>query len=547
MMSGGLPQLSAPNMAGMAQGGIVGYQMGGAVTPAPTPTPVVPRPIPQGQPNAASQAAGADDVARFLYLYSQYQASRSAAQTPEAKAQVDDRWQQESRTFNPETIMSAMQKLDSQNNMAQGGVVGYTPGGSVRPLKEPRVLEKIADYFRSQAAAGNLTAEDLQRLHLTSPAAVEAVLQPPTTLEQPEIEEQVDLEPIYRAARRNLDIQDLLGDVSDARLPNIPFTLAGEETQREAPQREAPQREAPVAAPNPYNEGLSAIQKEIAKERAALDPAAAGTAAGARYRSVMGADDLVAQRAEAERQRRELAEGRFSPEEQRRRALRAGLAGLASRGLGGFSAGTAAEDDRIYAERTAESDRSIAEINRLTAEFRTMGLGEIEAENAARDLVQGRADSLRGDQADILKSQAGIADTEEQRRLQAEQMEIQKIVALIQANSSQFARSLDILTRAGLSEMEALTTIATMSQAAGADPLNGLWQKSVFDAVDRVYTDAMMMAKTPEEKAAAAAQIAQGTFNLVAQGAGAQSAVGGDTPSTEFGGVSDEDLLNFGN
>ena len=38
MGGGGLPQLPAPNMAGMAYGGIVGYQMGGGVNPAPTPT-----------------------------------------------------------------------------------------------------------------------------------------------------------------------------------------------------------------------------------------------------------------------------------------------------------------------------------------------------------------------------------------------------------------------------------------------------------------------------------------------------------------------------
>jgi len=63
MQGGGLPQLSAPNMAGMADGGIVAFADGGA----PTPTKVVPRPVPMGQPSVETQAAVSDDVARYIY------------------------------------------------------------------------------------------------------------------------------------------------------------------------------------------------------------------------------------------------------------------------------------------------------------------------------------------------------------------------------------------------------------------------------------------------------------------------------------------------
>jgi hypothetical protein len=135
-----------------------------------------------------------------------------------------------------------------------------------------------------------------------------------------------------------------------------------------------------------------------------FDPEAAANARAAELRRLTGADDLIAQRAEAERSRRELAETRFSPEAQRRRALRAGLAGLAERGLGGFSSGAGAEDERIYAEQAAESERSVAEMDRLIADFRQMGMTEFEARNAARTAVQGQEQTQQQLQTDIYES-----------------------------------------------------------------------------------------------------------------------------------------------
>jgi hypothetical protein len=199
------------------------------------------------------------------------------------------------------------------------------------------------------------------------------------------------------------------------------------------------------AQPSMATEGLKSILEKMQGQT--FDPEAAAEARSAELRRLTGADDLIAQRAEAERSRRELAETRFSPEAQRRRALRAGLAGLAERGLGGFSAGAGAEDERIYAEQAAESERSVAEMDRLIADFRQMGLTEFEARNAARASVQGQADTQTQRQADILESlQRG-----EESRLSNEQA---LNIALAQMNQEerQFITETDARTQVALAE-----------------------------------------------------------------------------------------------
>jgi hypothetical protein len=68
--------------------------------------------------------------------------------------------------------------------MAGGGIVAFQDGGGVGgsfSRREPRVLEAIADYFRSQAQATGTTPEDIQRMYSTSPEAVEAILQTAAT------------------------------------------------------------------------------------------------------------------------------------------------------------------------------------------------------------------------------------------------------------------------------------------------------------------------------------------------------------------------------
>jgi len=129
MQGGGLPQLSAPNMAGMAGGGIVAFADGGA----PTPTKVVPRPVPMGQPSVETQAAVSDDVARYIYNYTNLRASMEAATDPQQKAVINQRLQEMQRTFSPDIVSEAHMKMSQQSGMADGGAVrGFAEGKQVQ-------------------------------------------------------------------------------------------------------------------------------------------------------------------------------------------------------------------------------------------------------------------------------------------------------------------------------------------------------------------------------------------------------------------------------
>ena len=140
---GGIPQLAAPNMARMAGGGIVGYAPGGTIKPAPTPTPIVQRPIPMGQPNVESQAGTTDDVARYIYNYTNMRSSMEAATDPEQKAEIAYILREMQQTYDPEIVAEAHMKMSQQNGMAGGGVVAFQPGGVVQ---EPAVDPEEAAY-----------------------------------------------------------------------------------------------------------------------------------------------------------------------------------------------------------------------------------------------------------------------------------------------------------------------------------------------------------------------------------------------------------------
>ena len=103
-MAGGLPQLSAPNMAGMASGGIVGYADGGAVD---------------------------TDVQRYTEQYRAIMAAVQNASTPEQKAQLQQRLREIQSTFDPETVARAHMQMSGQG-MADGGAVrGFAEGKKV--------------------------------------------------------------------------------------------------------------------------------------------------------------------------------------------------------------------------------------------------------------------------------------------------------------------------------------------------------------------------------------------------------------------------------
>lgn len=133
---GGIASLPAANMAKMAGGGIVAFAEGGA----PTPTKVVPRPVPMGQPNVGAQAAVSDDVARYIYNYTNLRSSMEAATDPQQKAAINQQLQEMQRTFSPDIVSEAHMKMSQQSGMAGGGIVAFAKGEEVEGEAEtPRM------------------------------------------------------------------------------------------------------------------------------------------------------------------------------------------------------------------------------------------------------------------------------------------------------------------------------------------------------------------------------------------------------------------------
>jgi hypothetical protein len=132
MLSGGMPSMGAPNMARMASGGIVGYQQGGNVSAPPVPTMgAVPK-----------SAVGDAQIKQFAAEYMAIKGSIANAQTPEGKMQAQQLLQ-DLRTQMGNEQGAVMQYIDSTKGsiaapgMANGGIVGYRPGGGVKGYAGP--------------------------------------------------------------------------------------------------------------------------------------------------------------------------------------------------------------------------------------------------------------------------------------------------------------------------------------------------------------------------------------------------------------------------
>ena len=150
MLGGGLPTQAAPNMARMANGGIVGYAEGG-----PTPGAVPPK------------AADPQDIKRLADLYRQAQASMDAATDPTAKADVQQRLN-DLKTQMGDQLPFVMQYLDStkgmiepRTKMADGGTVKkYAgPDGSEVELDEDLIAAMLAENAQVTGYTGPSAAE----------------------------------------------------------------------------------------------------------------------------------------------------------------------------------------------------------------------------------------------------------------------------------------------------------------------------------------------------------------------------------------------------
>ena len=148
----------------------------------------------------------------------------------------------------------------------------------------------------------------------------------------------------------------------------------------------------PITPPErSYQDILAAGQRQALESGMAsmgADPEAQARAASARLQELAGLQSLMDDRKAAQQKLREIQEAQFSPEQQRRRLLRAALASGAEHGVGGFGRGYAAEEGRIAQEQQAAQQGAVADMDKLIADLRSMGLSQFEAEQQARLSVE---------------------------------------------------------------------------------------------------------------------------------------------------------------
>jgi hypothetical protein len=289
--------------------------------------------------------------------------------------------------------------------MAQGGIVGFQAGGDVdfattsadmqrrvNELREKRRLENLENAYRAAVnravAAGEPIPERPPELSVEEP-----MLERPSELPVEEPDVMQSQLPATNKFNTELDLTRPVSASTPAPARPQPGTLNLSSLGKPVEERV-------------MTEGIASLPPtETAEEYAAKR--------AARLEELTGAGSAVAERKEAEARRRELAESQYTPEKERSRLLRATLAGLGRGGLGGLSAGYAQEEGRIFGERTAESERSVQEMDKLVAELRAMGLSQFEAENVAMEQFQSREDreqefKLRERQVEAQEKQAGI-------------------------------------------------------------------------------------------------------------------------------------------
>jgi hypothetical protein len=383
-MSGGLPQLSAPNMARMAGGGIVAFDNGGGVEGTPTREQL-------DMMVAAQRARLAEERAQREFIAARNRAAAAGEPIPQSLSEIKP-------FVGPTDLAAALNQITQQ--VPTAAPTSETPEDIVAQL--PPVERNVSE---TMAAPVTETYQD------ASPEA---------------------------AALRAAALQTA----------NLPSSAPGT-TQS--------------AQPSMATEGLRSVLEKIQGQT--FDPEAAAEARSAELRRLTGADDLIAQRREEQQRLRQMQEARFSPEESRRRRLRAGLGSLARRGLGGFSAGITEEEGRIFGEQEAVQRQALQDTNALIAELRAMGLTEFEARNAARTAVQGQADTQTQRQADILESlqrgEESTASLDFEREKLATQQASERLsneqalnIALAEMNQEerQFITETDARTQVALAE-----------------------------------------------------------------------------------------------
>ena len=354
MQGGGLPQLSAPNMVGMAGGGIVGYADGGA----PTSTKVVPRPVPMGQPSVGAQAAVSDDVARYIYNYTNLRSSMEAATDPQQKAVINQRLQEMQRTFSPDIVSEAHMKMSQQSGMADGGAVrGFAEGEKVQAA-QPKDFVPVLPREGLPASLEELLAERKRYDRIKAEAERVRNLNQPQT-QSARMQQLIDAGVPPDEALQTALSEALLGGqrsmISAADMPTqAPQASPAQATAEQTPFAQATAEQVPPAQPaspspvSKYDDLIAALSstgstnvstppsspyQEYEKAMMAQStPEDARAAAEARYNAAMG-PSTEEFKALARSRSAALDAPLYTPEEERNRKISALLRGLASSNL----------------------------------------------------------------------------------------------------------------------------------------------------------------------------------------------------------------------
>ena len=579
---GGLPQLSAPNMAGMAGGGIVGYADGGA----PTPTKVVQRPVAMGQPNVGAQAAVSDDVARYIYNYKNLRASMEAATDPQQKAEIAQLLREMQQTYNADVVSEAHMKMSQQNGMAGGGIGAFSgEDGSV--VKKPNLgsreaaAARVAEGRAAQELAKSI--EDLAQLKILASRV-------------PEQQRSVVENRITQLGERISALggapaeESFVGpaDVSAFLNQNVPQPTAEPATTPTAQEASPstgtvnlsrldklfPKREAPAAPAAKPMDGIAGILQamqtqarapvtagvasESTNERQAqvdalneqrMNPSYAETtrtAEEARYRaatdpSMEELKALIRSRSDA------LDKPMFTPEEERSRKISALLQGLASSNLiaqsgPAASRGVAAVSDAVREDSRARAEKQFDLASGLIG-------ADMKASQDAFAAGLSATTQAMADQSVALNAVSSQLIAEGNREAAALIAQSQNQMKVFEAQLKDASELRKLLSDESIADTQA-------GAAARRDLINlqGNFYRAI-DGIDRTIAEMndSLGAATPASQAAVTtlnnqkAAMIRGADAISQEfGISVDSAEGVDTGGTgAFSGASDEDILNL--
>jgi len=525
----GVSGMPARNMQGMARGGVVGYAgPDGSQVQSQAPQ----RPI------AGQQSAAVPDqatlIAQFLAAYGALQADLKVAK-PQEKDLFRQRVQDLINTTPPSVVNAAFGQ-----GMARGGVVGYAgPDGSevegVTPEMQ-RTMDAIALETQNVEEAP-LTAEEQMAASMarleekrgraaepdgTRKANTERFNLKLKLLEEGYTPRQIEeifsssrlIPPEFLRPKAQEDVGGIAGLLAKAGQKESPFRTQGveevEEVTSKITEYDPTGTEStglpfgasqdtfvtPTAAPE-----QTEFEKQVEKQLLAgmnTKVEEGATARGARAKELMGLEGLMAERKALQGEARGLREERFSPERMKKRTLRAGLAGLAEKGLGGFGSGSTAEGDLIDSERAAAAGASLEEMNSLITELRAMGMTQFDAENTARNQLDERrqtaltAGSTRVNTQETNRN--AMARAQMQANTQTEVANIQgatsRAVAAAQASNSEFGQSLRIKIQELLQNEPNLTQQERESRAL----------QSLFDQDVRVQLSRLGVTQSDQQR-----------------------------------------------